>query len=91
MVVCRYIAASAAGRSTAEAHGVEPDSTTESSPLCEKSGDDDVMLDHIIFGRVVRQRVSVWRCMLYELYGCCMLYVLYVLYVLYTLYGCTSA
>ena len=37
------------------------------------------------------QRVSVWRCMLYELYGCCMLYGLYVLYVLYVLYGCTSA
>ena len=29
--------------------------------------------------------------MLYELYGCCMLYVLYVLYVLYTLYGCCMA
>ena len=27
--------------------------------------------------------MSVWRCMLYELYGCCMLYGLYVLYVLH--------
>ena len=38
MVVYWYIVASAASCSTAEAHGLEPGSTTKSAPLHEKSG-----------------------------------------------------
>ena len=67
MVVYRYIAASTAGRSTAEAHGLEPDSTTKSTPLREKSGADVVMMDHIIVGRVMRYAaggMSAWMMLM---------------------------